>query len=101
MLLKTMFSLISESHLPKNIFLTLQWNEGLKNDEKCFLFDLNSSLRSQDIQIFVLTFCSCRKNGLIRKNNFKIHDVTNWLKNNCNTHIAVALISHEVKAMKL
>ena len=22
------------------------------------------------------------------KVNFKIHDVTNWLKNNCNTHVA-------------
>ena len=27
-----------------------------KNDEKCFLFHLKSSFRSQDIYIFVLTF---------------------------------------------
>ena len=39
----------------------------LKNNEKCFLFQLKSSFRSQDIQMFVLTFWSCGKNGLIRK----------------------------------
>ena len=32
-----------------------------KNDDKCFLFHLKSSFRSQDIQFFVLTFWSCRK----------------------------------------
>ena len=40
-----------------------------------------------------LSFChdfwSFWKNGLIRKIlNFKIHDVTTWLTNNCNTYIA-------------
>ena len=35
-------------------------------DEKWFLFHLKSSFCSQDIYIFVLTFCSCRENGLIR-----------------------------------
>ena len=30
-----------------------------KNDEKCFLFHLKSSFRSQDIEVFVLTFWSC------------------------------------------
>ena len=39
----------------------------LKIDEKCFLFHLKSSFRSQDIYIFVLTFWSCRKNCFIRK----------------------------------
>ena len=32
-----------------------------KNDEKCFLFHLKSSIHSQDICIFVLTFWSCRE----------------------------------------
>ena len=31
------------------------------------LFHLKGSFRSQDIQFFVTTFWSCRKNGLIRK----------------------------------
>ena len=31
------------------------------------LFHLKSTFRSQDIQVFVTTFCSCRKDGLIRK----------------------------------
>ena len=53
-----------------------------KIDKKCFLFHLKSSFRSRDIYIFVLTFWSCRKKGLIRKIrliNFKIYHVTNWL----------------------
>ena len=44
----------------KNLLYFLQY-------ENCFLVHLKSSFRSQDIQIFVLTFWSCRKNGLIRK----------------------------------
>ena len=36
--------------------------------QKCFLFHLKSSFRSQDIKIFVLTFWgACRKNSLMRK----------------------------------
>ena len=38
-----------------------------KNDEKCFLFRLKNSFRSQDISVFVLNFSSDRKNDLIRK----------------------------------
>ena len=44
----------------------LQW-KAFKNDEKCFLFHLKSFFHSQDIQIFILTLSSCRRNGLIRK----------------------------------
>ena len=39
----------------------------VKNNEKCFLFRLKSSFRSQDIFVFVTTIWSCRKNSLIRK----------------------------------
>ena len=39
----------------------LAFESSFKNDEKCSLFHLKSLFRSQDIQIFVLTFCSCRK----------------------------------------
>ena len=38
-----------------------------RNDENCFLFHLKKPFHSQDIEIFVMTFWSCRKNGLIRK----------------------------------
>ena len=41
--------------------------KSLYNDEKCFLFHLRGSFRSRDISVFVMTFWSCRKNGLIRK----------------------------------
>ena len=56
----------SDSHLPKKIVICLI-ESPLKNDEKCFLFHLKSSFRFQDILVFVTTFWSCRKNGLIRK----------------------------------
>ena len=47
-----------------------------KNDEKYFLFHLKRSFRSQDIQIFVLTFWSCIKNVLIKK----IRLISNFMK---------------------
>ena len=49
----------------KNYFYLLQWKH-FKNDEKSFLFRLKSSFCSQDIYVFVSTFWSCRRNGLIR-----------------------------------
>ena len=36
-----------------------------KNDENFFF--LTSSFRCQDIEVFIMTFWSCRKNGFIRK----------------------------------
>ena len=36
-------------------------------NKKWFLFHLKSFFRSQDIYVFVMTFWSSRKNGLIRK----------------------------------
>ena len=50
----------------KNLCYLLEWKP-FKNNEKCFLFHLKGSFRSQDIYLFVTTFWSCRKNGLIRK----------------------------------
>ena len=57
-------SLKSDSHFPKKLCYLLQWKP-FKKGEKCFLFHLKSSFRSQGI--FVLSFWSCRKNGLITK----------------------------------
>ena len=60
----------SDSNHPKKkqkkAFYFLQWSP-FKNDEKCFLYHLKSSFRSQDIYIFVMTFWSYRKSSLIRK----------------------------------
>ena len=60
-----------------------------KNDEKSFLFHVKSSFRSQDILVFFFTFWS-RSKQLDKKDkvNFKFYDVTAWLTNNFNTHIA-------------
>ena len=54
-----------DSHLP-NLFYLLQCKL-FKNDEKCFLFYLNSS-------IFSLDLWSCRKNALIRNKSY------NWIE---------------------
>ena len=50
----------------KYLCYLLDWKP-FRNDEKCFLFHLKSTSRSQGIQVFVMTFWSCRENGLIRK----------------------------------
>ena len=63
---KILPSLKLGSHFPKNLFYLLEWKP-FKVHEKCFLLHLKSSFRSQDILVFALTFCSCRKNGLIKK----------------------------------
>ena len=60
----------------KNILCYLLDWKPFRSDEKCFLFHLKSSFCSQDIYVFVTNFWSCRKNGLILKFSFKIHDVT-------------------------
>ena len=45
-----LLALKSDSHLPKKInFALFASMKALKNDEKCFLFHLKSSLHSQDI----------------------------------------------------
>ena len=54
----------SDYHIPNKLFYLFQWNP-FKNDQKCSLFHLTSSLRSQHIWVFVLTFWSFQKNGLI------------------------------------
>ena len=56
----------SDSHLPKKLCYLLHWKT-FKNHDKCFLFHLKISFRFQDIKVFVMTFWSCRKNGLIWK----------------------------------
>ena len=63
----------------------------LKNEnEKCFLFHLKRSFRSQRYLCFCLDFLVMYRKGLLKKikANFKFYDVANWLTNNCNTHIA-------------
>ena len=56
----------SKSHLPKKLFYLLQCKP-FKNDEKRFLFHLNSSFHSQVIWIFVLISRPYRKNDLTWK----------------------------------
>ena len=48
------------------------------NDEKCYLFHPRSSFCSQEIQIFVVTFCSCRKMAWLEKEG----QFQNWWRYN-------------------
>ena len=81
---------VGTSRSKKNSFIC--FNESpWKMTKNVFLFHLRSFFRSQDFYIFVLTFWSCRKKRLIRKTrfqSFKVYDVTTWLTNFYNTHIA-------------
>ena len=53
-------SLKSAPTFQNKLVYLLQWKL-FKSDEKCILFHLKNSPRSQDIKIFVLTFWSCKK----------------------------------------
>ena len=66
----------SDFHLPEKFCGTCLIESPLKNDEKCFLFHLTSSFRSQDIQVFVTASWPCRKNGLIRKISLTLKFIT-------------------------
>ena len=60
-----------------------------KSDEKCFLFHLKSSFRSQMFKFLSWLFGHVAKRfDKKEKVIFKFYDVTAWLTNNCNTHIA-------------
>ena len=78
----------------------LHWKP-FKNDEKCFLFHLKSSFRSQDTYVFVIAFWSCRKNGLIRKIRLTVEFMASH-HNLINKQLQYTYwpISHEVKAIR-
>ena len=54
-------------YLPKQFILFDSVKEPFKNDEKYFLCHLKSSLRSQDIYIFVLIFGHVEKAALLQQ----------------------------------
>ena len=49
------------------VFLVCFIDSHSKMTKYAFLFHLKNSFRSEDIEFFVLTFWSCKKNDLIRK----------------------------------
>ena len=62
---------------------------------------LKSSFRSQDIKVFVTTFWSCRKNGLIRKIKLTSKFVTSQPGLQIITKYIYCPISHNLKATRL
>ena len=70
-----------------------------KNYEKCFLFHLESSFRSRDIQILVYSSVFFPVNHYFRswfKENIKVYDVINCLNKNLITH-SVWYLGKEIK----
>lgn len=45
----------------------IYFNESPKKDEKCFLFDIKSSICSQDVLDFVWLFSSCIKTDQLER----------------------------------
>ena len=86
--------LTSDSHLPKK-FVLFAWLKVLKNDGKCLLFHLKNSFRSQDILVFVTTFSSCRKNGLLKMIKLTSNS---WRLIYKELYYTYCPISHKVKA---
>ena len=80
----------------------LHWKP-FKSDEKCILFHLKSCFRSQYIWFYIIIFWSCRKNCFDQKdkNNFKNHDVTARLTNNCIQILSNISESKSKQTMKL
>ena len=60
-----------------------------KNDEKCFLFHHKNSFRTQDNQVVVMTFWSCRKNDSIRKTSLISKSITSQP---CSQTIAIQIL---------
>ena len=75
-----------DSHLPKKI--VYEWKP-FTNDEKCFLFYLKNSFVLKIFKFFPWLFGQVKKR-LDQKDklDIKIYDVTIWLINNDNIHIA-------------
>ena len=83
--------------LPPLCYL-LYWKR-FRDHEKCFLFHLQSSFRSQDISFFVMTFWSCRKKDLIRKIRLTSKCILHNLVDK-QLQYTFCPISHEVKVTR-
>ena len=64
----------------------------LKIMKNAFYFILKALFILKIFKVFVMTFWSCSKKGVIRKIHDKIHDVTGRITNTFNTHIAKYLM---------
>ena len=79
--LRLLFTIKSDSHLPRIIFTFISV---IKKNEKQKRFSFSRYLS------FCLDFYVMQKKWLAQKDkvNLEIYDVTVWLTNKCNTHIA-------------
>ena len=73
-----------------------QLGKPFENDENAFYFILKA-LFVLKILNFCLDFLVIHKKALIRKVNFTIYDVANWLKNNCITYISRSKNNQKMK----
>ena len=90
-ILRVLESLKSDSHLPKiDSFPLMQ--AFLKIIKNTSYFILKALFVLKIFKFLFWRFGNEEKNGLIRKTNFKIYDLTTWLTNDYNTHIVQYLI---------
>ena len=90
-ILRVLESLKSHSHLPKiDSFPLMQ--SFLKIIKNTSYFILKALFVLKIFKFLFWRFGNEEKNGLIRKTNFKIYDLTTWLTNDYNTHIVQYLI---------
>ena len=76
-----------DSHLPKKYILFASV-KALKNDENAFYFILKVLFVFKIVNLFVLTFWSYRKNGLIKNIRLISKFMSSRMTNNYSAHIA-------------
>ena len=63
--------------------------KAFKSDEKCY-FILKTLFVLEIFKFLFELFGHVEKAAYYKDRvNFKVHDITTWLTNNCNTHIAL------------
>ena len=84
-----------DSHLLKNLHYLLHWKP-LKMIKHAFHFILKALFILKIFKFLSWLFDHVEKTTWLEwKVNFKIHDITTWLTNNCNTYI-----SHHLRKQK-
>ena len=82
----SLFLIKWDSHLPKKLHCLFHWKP-CKNDKNAFDLILKAHFVLKIFKFLSWLFDHAEKSASLERFNFKIHDVTTWLINNCNTHI--------------
>ena len=78
----------SDSHFSNELFYFLWWKP-FKMMKNAFYFILKAFFLFKIFKFFCLGVLVMKKTDWLERNiNFRIHNITTWLVNNCNTHIS-------------